>query len=170
MPPLAEAIGEKVLAGLLTVTDALCYVILAVMALSVTAEVLSRYLLGISLQVAEEVASLGLVCLIFLSLPATFRDQGFLRIDAIYGRFSPCAKRALGIVFHLAAAGVSGIYVVQFARLTWDSFQRGTRSDMALATPNYVPQIAMLAGMALLVLVIAVGLVRLVRGRGRSGV
>lgn len=162
--------GGGLLRALLGAADYACYGILAVMAFVVTADVLSRYILGASLQIAEEVASLGLVCLMFLSLGATFREQGFLRIDAIYGRLTGRPRRYLLILFHIVALVVTAIYTVNLGGLALDSFERGTRSDMALATPKYLPQTAMVIGMALLGLVIILGLVRLVRGLDDSDV
>lgn len=154
-----------ILGSLLAAADLACYGALAIMAFVVTADVLSRYLFGASLRIAEEVASLGLVCLMFLSLAATFRDQGFLRIDAIYGKLRGLPRRALLVVFHLVALAVTAVYTLHLAGLAWDSFERGTRSDMALATPKCLPQSAMVVGMGLLTVVIVVGLVRVLRGR-----
>lgn len=163
---------ERALSGLLILTDYFCYAILSAMALIVTAEVFSRYVFGFSLKIAEEVASLGLVALIFLSLPATFRDRRFLRIDALYRMLSERAQALLAIAFHIGALVVTSIYVAYLGQLALDSLSRGTRSDMALGTPNYIPQTVMVFGMALLFLVILAGLISALRHarKGREDV
>lgn len=144
--------------GLLRACDLACYLVLAIMATVVTAEVASRYLLGHSLQIAEEAASLGLVTFIFLSLPGTFSEDGMLRIDALYNTLSQRVRNGLGVLFGLCALAVTGVYAWQLTLLMIDSFRRGNRSDMALGTPNFIPQGFMVAGMVILFLAILAGL------------
>ena len=115
------------------------------------------------MHIAEEVASLGLVALIFLSLPATFQDRGFLRIDVLHQLLGGKTRIVLAIVFHVAALAVTSVYLYYLTLLALDSFQRGTRSDMALGTPNYLPQIFMVTGMLMLVAVIVRNFFRIVR-------
>ena len=155
-----QTVSEKALPGLLRLTDFCCWFILATMALTVSAEVVSRYVFNASLNVAEEIASFGLVCFIFLSLPGTFREQGFLRVDLIHSTLPAALKRVLAVVFHAVALVVTSIYVIYLGRLTLDSLAKGTRSDMVLAIPNFIPQIAMVVGTGLLTLVILAGMVR----------
>ncbi|WP_417770052.1 TRAP transporter small permease [Stappia sp.] len=139
------------------------------MVVVVTIEVLMRFFIGQSLQVAEEISSLGLVALIFLSLPATFRSRGFLRIDALYRLFSPRVKTSLTRVFLLLSLPVVGVYVWQLAVLAFDSWRRGTRSDMALGMPNFLPQAVMVAGVALLAVVIVAAIFAPGRSLQHSG-
>lgn len=161
-------IASRAHRGLLRVCDLVCYLVLATMAIVVTAEVVSRYMLGYSLQIAEEAASLGLVTFIFLSLPGTFSEDAILRIDALYGMLSDGLKNMLGILFSLCALAVTGVYVWQLASLMTDSFLRGNRSDMALGTPNFIPQGFMVAGVVILLLTILAGLLTAV-GKLRQG-
>jgi TRAP-type C4-dicarboxylate transport system permease small subunit len=156
----SEYMHEKVLTGLLKITDYCCWFIIATMALVVSVEVVGRYALNASLNVAEEIASFGLVCFIFLSLPGTFREQGFLRVDLIHSALPEAIKRALAVMFHIVALIVTSIYVLYLGRLTLDSITKGTRSDMALAIPNFWPQIAMVVGVGLLAFVILARLVQ----------
>lgn len=161
-------IASRACKVLLKVCDLTCYLILAIMAVVVTAEVASRYLLGHSLQIAEEVASLGLVAFIFLSLPGTFSEDGLLRIDALYGALTSRVRAWLGIVFSVCALAVTGVYVWQLILLVRDSYLRGSRSDMALGTPNYIPQSLMVTGAVILFLAILMGALG-ATGKDRSG-
>ena len=139
---------------LVTLADWACYGVLGLMALVVCVEVLCRWLLGFSIQIAEETASLGLVSLTCLSLAGAFRDGHFLRVDALYSVFPHPFRAGLQPVFLLAGVAVTLIYLWQLIRLAADSFFRGIRSDTALGVLNWIPQAVMIAGLAVLLIVI----------------
>ncbi len=159
----ATTVTEVVKQGyraLLHLTDWASYVILATMAIVVCVDILCRYLLGFSTQIAEEVASLGLVSLIFVSLPGAFHDNAFLRVDALYRLFSGRLKSALDLLFHLAAVAVTVIYSVYVGKLVADSFAKDIRSDTFLGTPNFLPQSAMFFGLCVLLVALVAGILR----------
>lgn len=149
-----ESPMERGLRALLQLTDWACYLVLTTMAVVVTVDVAVRSILGYSTQIAEEVASLGLIALIFLSLPGSFKDNGFLRIDALYSTVGGSLKSLLTYGFHLIAMGVTSVYIFYVGKLTVSSYQNGIHEDSFLATPKYLPQISMLAGLVILLLVI----------------
>lgn len=151
---------EQAYRGLLHITDWASYLLLATMAVVVCVDVLCRYLLGFSTQISEEVASLGLVAMMFVSLPGAFEAGAFLRVDIAYIKLSGRLRRLLDILFHLAAFAVTAVYVVYVVRLTASSFTKNMHSDSLLATPNYVPQAAMVIGLGALLLSVLAGLVR----------
>ena len=140
---------------LLAGSDGAAKAALVVMALVVCTEVLSRGLLGVSTQVAEEVASLALILLLFLGLPGCFADGGFLRVQALLGLLP---RRLADVAFHAAALAVTLVYVWQVWQLAWSSWRKGIVTDTALATPIVLPQVAMLAGLAALAVVVALRL------------
>ena len=146
---------------LLRLSDWVSYAILATMAVVVSVDVLCRYFLGFSTQVAEEVASLGLVTLMFVSLAGAFDDGSFLRIDAFYARTSGRLKRSLDVLFHLLAVGVTVVYCIFVGKLVLRSYATGVHADSYLATPNYLPQAAMLFGLCALLVAIVAGLIGL---------
>lgn len=159
-------LAEQGYRALLRLTDWISYLILAVMAAIVCIDVLSRYLFGVSTQIAEEVASLGLVALIFFSLLGAFHDNAVLRVDALYRLIPLPLRRPVDIAFHLTAIGVTLVYVIYVGRLALNSFRAGIVSDTALGTPNYLPQAAMALGLCGLLMAILAGLVRLLTRGG----
>lgn len=156
---------QRGLTALLAIADHATHVILAVMAVVVAVDVGCRSFLGFSTQIAEEVASLGLVALIFLSLPGAFRDNALLRVDALYSLVPKRARRVADALFHLLALGVTGIYCVYTLRLALDSFRSGVHSATHLGTPNHIPQFLMTWGFLLLGMVILAGLAALLSDR-----
>ncbi len=155
--------AKRTYRGLLCLSDWVSYVILATMAVVVSVDVLCRYFLGFSTQVAEEVASLGLVALMFVSLAGAFDDGSFLRIDAFYARTNGRLKRSLDVLFHLLALGVTAVYCIFVGKLVLRSYTTGVHADSYLATPNYLPQAAMLFGLCGLLVAIFAGLIALKR-------
>lgn len=133
-----------------------------VMAVVVSVEVLSRALLGASTQVAEEVASLALILLLFLGLPGAFADGAFLRVQALLEALPRRLRRVVDAVFHAAALAVTLVYVRQVWQLARSSWDKGIVTDTALATPIVLPQLAMLAGLVLLAGVVAARLAQVV--------
>ncbi|MEZ5936463.1 MAG: TRAP transporter small permease [Alphaproteobacteria bacterium] len=164
-PRAAEAGGAagRGCAALIRLTDSASCLVLASMAVVVCVDVVCRYALGFSTQIAEEAASLGLVALIFLSLPGAFRDGALLRVDAVYSHLASGLKNLLDVLFHLIALAVTLVYIVQLGRLAAGSFAQGIRSDMALGTPNYLPQAVMVLGLVVLLGAIVAGFLRTLR-------
>lgn len=151
--------------ALLLFTDWASYLVLAMMAIVTSIDIFCRYFLGFSIQISEEVASLGLVALIFISLPGAFEDCAFLRVDALYKYARGRLKVALDFFFHLVSLAVTLVYLVYIAKLVANSFRTGVHADTSLGTPNYLPQSAMAFALCALLVAIVVGLTRLMRGR-----
>lgn len=151
---------ERAYQGLLLLSNGCCHLILIVMTLVIGMDVGCRYVLGFSTQIAEETASLGLVALIFLSLPGAFDEGLFLRIDIAYARLSKRLRRLADFAFHLTAVAVTSVYLWFVIKLALNSYKSGMRADTYLATPNYLPQTAMALGLAALLIAILAGLVR----------
>ncbi len=159
---------ERAYQGLLLVSNGCCHLILIVMTGVIGIDVGCRYVLGFSTQIAEEVASLGLVALIFLSLPGAFDEGRFLRIDVVYVRLSARLRRMADFAFHLTAVAVTCVYLWFVIKLALNSYKAGMRADTYLATPNYLPQTAMAFGLATLLIAVFVGLVGLAQRMGQD--
>lgn len=158
--------GPRGLRGLLAATDGVAKAALVAMAAFVCLEVLCRALLGTSTQMAEEVASLALVLLLFLGLPGAFADDALLRVQALHDRLGGRARRIADLLFLAAALAVTLVYLWQAVLLALSSRAKGIVTDTVLATPVFLPQIAMAAGLAVLALAILARLVRTARGAG----
>jgi TRAP-type C4-dicarboxylate transport system permease small subunit len=152
--------GEQGYKTLLAVADWASYAILCMMAVVITVDVVCRFFFGFSIQIAEEVASLSLIAVIFLSLGGAFEEDSLLRVDAFYGPLPEGVKRVLDPAFHLMGIAVTGLYIFYLSRLAINSFSRDIRANSDLASPNYLPQSVMVLGLCLLAIALVVGLLR----------
>lgn len=145
---------------LVAACDALACGVLALMAMVVFVEVMSRSLLGVSTNVAEEVASLSLIVVLFLGLPGAYAQNGLIRVDVLYQTFGGRLRAAMDRVFSLIALTISAVYAWYLFDIARSSFRFGFRSDTALGVPAYLPQLTMVLGIAALAVVAAIALFR----------
>ena len=145
---------------LVAACDALACGVLALMAMVVFIEVMSRSLLGVSTNLAEEVASLSLIVVLFLGLPGAFAQNALIRVDVLYQTFAGRLRAAIDRLFCLIALTVSAVYAWYLFDIARSSFRFGFRSDTALGVPSYLPQSTMVLGIAALAVVATVALLR----------
>lgn len=163
-PEPPQSIGRRGYKALLVLADWASYAILAGMALVVSVDVACRYFLGFSTQIAEEVASLGLVALMFVALAGAFEDDSFLRVDVCYNIMPAGLKQVLDPVFHLIALAVTVTYIIYLGKLVTNSYLKDIRSDSIIGTPNYLTQSVMVFGLGVLGVAILAGLARALAG------
>jgi TRAP-type C4-dicarboxylate transport system permease small subunit len=143
---------------LIALCDALACGVLALMAVTVSIEVLSRSVLGISTNVAEELASLGLIVVLFLGLPGAFAQNAMIRVDVLYQLFGGRLRAWADQVLRLIAVAVAAVYLWYLFDMMRSSFRMGFRTDTALGIPVYLPQATMVLGVAALIIVALIAL------------
>jgi TRAP-type C4-dicarboxylate transport system permease small subunit len=143
---------------LIAICDALACGVLALMAVIVSIEVLSRSLFGVSTNVAEELASLGLIVVLFLGLPGAFAQNAMIRVDVLYQSFGRRLRAWVDQVFRLIAIAVTAVYLWYLLDMMRSSFRLGFRTDTALGIPVYLPQLTMVLGVAALIVVALIAL------------
>jgi TRAP-type C4-dicarboxylate transport system permease small subunit len=158
--------GEQGYKALLVIADWASYAILCIMAVVISVDVVCRFFFGFSIQIAEEVASLSLIAMVFLSLGGAFEEDSLLRVDAFYNPLPEGVKRILDPAFHLMGIAVTAFYIFYLSRLALNSFSRDIHANSDLASPNYLPQSVMVLGLCLLALALVVGLLRSLTRRG----
>lgn len=134
---------------------ALAQLCLAVMAVLVSVEVVCRSALGFSLLIVDEMAGYLLVSVVFLGLGATFRGGHLLRIAAAYDRLPPRLRPALDLLFDLSCLVFTGILFWQLCRLLGQSYDRNVTSVTLMATPLWMPQLAMCVGAGVFLVAVA---------------
>lgn len=124
-------------------------------AVMVSADVLSRRLLGITMGGSDEISGYLFAIATALAFPYALLHRANVRIDALYGRF-PATLRAL-----LDIVGI-GLLAAFAAAVTWRAglsvlvtWQNGSHSITPLQTPLIVPQALWLAGWILFCLCLA---------------
>jgi TRAP-type C4-dicarboxylate transport system permease small subunit len=126
------------------------------------ANVVGRYLLGLSLLGADEVQIFIMVAMTFLGAAVVTRRNLHLRMDVLV-RFLPAGARlALRIAEQVLLATLAGFVLTQsyfYARQMW---RIGRTSDMA-GIPMWIPHATVALGFALILVTALWGFVRMTR-------
>lgn len=132
----------------------LCGGLIVVMAMLIAAEVVSRELFDRSLQVTHELAGYLLVTVAFLGFGVSLYEQALFRVDFLFARLSARARNHVQILFDLLSLGFCLVLEYQLVAFVVSSFTRGYREATELATPLFIPQIAMPIGIAMTIVVL----------------
>lgn len=133
----------------------LAQLILAGMALLISAEVVCRSFLGFSLLIVNEMVGYMLVAVIFLGLSFTLRRGLLLRVAVIYDRLPHRARPLVDFVFNLGCLWFAAVLAWQLVQLTMQSYALDVTSVTLMATPLFVPQLVMSAGAVVFLLTVA---------------
>jgi TRAP-type C4-dicarboxylate transport system permease small subunit len=147
----------------------LCAATLVAMTVMITAEVLSRELSEVPLELADEYGGYMLVAITFLSLPICQAEQAFHRVEFLQARLSERGRAASELVFDLLCFAASAILLWQLARLEIRTWESGDTAPTSLATPLWMPRLTMPIGVGLLCLTMLRCLVRDLRRLARRG-
>jgi TRAP-type C4-dicarboxylate transport system permease small subunit len=142
-PPLGERAPERV-------TRVLAELALWAMALLISAEIVLRGAFDTSLELTDEVGGYLLVAISFLALPSCLADDAFHRVEFIAARLSPRVRAAMRLGFDLLCFGFAAILEWQLIRLVLRSWQQDAMAASLLATPLWIPQLAMPVGIGVL--------------------
>jgi TRAP-type C4-dicarboxylate transport system permease small subunit len=126
------------------------------------ANVVGRYLLGLSLLGADEVQIFIMVAMTFLGAAIVTRRNLHLRMDVLI-RFLPAPVRvALRIAEQMLLAALAGFVLTQSYFYARQMCRIGRTSDMA-GIPMWIPHATVALGFALILVVALCGLVRMMR-------
>jgi TRAP-type C4-dicarboxylate transport system permease small subunit len=149
-----------------TAATALAALMIVAMAGITSAEVIARFFFDVSFEIADELGGYLLVASVFLGLGPALAGGAMLRVEMVEQRLPAAVRRVLDLLYHLGALVVSAIALYWIWRQVESSFRRETVSASWLEVPIWLPQAAMPLGLALLILTLLVGLVRLLRRGG----
>jgi len=122
--------------------------------LLVAAEVVCRSLFDFSLLVADELGGYFLVALVFLGMGCALHDGALFRVEFGLRSLSPRGQRVLQLVFDILSLGFGLLLTWQMYVLVHDSYVSQVQAATTLATPQYIPQLVMVAGAATMTLVL----------------
>lgn len=134
-----------------------------VMMVAIVREVVGRYFFHSPSDWSLELSEYMLVALAYLGAPYTELTEGNIRIDFIYGRYSPRVRAWVDIFINSVATLWSGMLVWQGWRLAWESWQLGSRSSEAMAWPLFPSQVLVPIGALLVCLVLALKTARRIK-------
>ena len=125
-----------------------CVAALVVMLVVVAVDIVTRSLFNFSFEISDELGGYLLVVIAFVSLPVCQASQSFHRVELVQSRLSPFGRAVSHVVFDLLSLSFCALLLWQLVRFELTSFRFGDRAPTYLATPLWIPQIAMLVGAA----------------------
>jgi TRAP-type C4-dicarboxylate transport system permease small subunit len=140
-----------------------CEVVLVAMVMLISAEVVAR-MAHFSFEIVDEVGGYLLSALTFLSLPVALIGGAYHQVEYVRQRLGRRGRAIGGIVFTLLSLAFAAVLLWQLWRLVWRSFAAGVTAPTVLGTPLWVPQSAMLIGVAALIYSLA----RMLLAHGRT--
>ena len=144
------------------------------MCLLITADVILRGAFNESLIWVPEVVGYLMVALIFLSLADAMLAGSHIRIDLLVDRMPKRARDIVELFTLVLSTAATAFFTWHALRTMLRSYEFGRRDAFgALATPLFIPQMAIPVGLLILTLLLAVLACRqlsIVRGRDRPEV
>jgi TRAP-type C4-dicarboxylate transport system permease small subunit len=132
------------------------------------ANVVGRYLLGLSLLGADEVQIFIMVAMTFLGAAVVTRRNLHLRMDVLV-RFLPAGARvALRVAEQVLLAALAGFVLTQSYFYALQMWRIGRTSDMA-GISMWIPHATVAIGFALILVVALCGLARMTRRSPERG-
>jgi TRAP-type C4-dicarboxylate transport system permease small subunit len=142
-PRLKESIVERA-------CKLACVAALIVMLVVIGVDILTRSLFNFSFEISDELGGYMLVVITFVSLPVCQINDSFHHVELVQSRLSPFARAISHVIFDLLSLTFCVLLLWQLARFELSSFRFHDRAPTYLATPLWIPQIAMMLGAAAL--------------------
>lgn len=140
--------------GLYRASWAVTSVALIAMVVLTAAEIFVRQIMDSSLLVVDEYCGYLMVVLAYWGACCAFLDNEFVRVDAIFDRFSPKAKKIANFIFTILFTIANG-FVTRYAWAnTYKTIKRGDVAATIAQTPLTYPKLMMVLGLAFLELVL----------------
>lgn len=130
-----------------------CGVLLIASALYVSAELLARGFLNISLIGANEISGYLLAIGSAWAFSYTLLKRSHIRIDTFYRLLPERWRATIDLVAVAALAGIGGILAWHGVKSLWFAWSKGVRSITTLAIPLWIPMLAWALGLVLFFLV-----------------
>jgi TRAP-type C4-dicarboxylate transport system permease small subunit len=127
-----------------------CVAALITMLIVIGVDILTRSLFNFSFEISDELGGYMLVVITFVSLPVCQINDSFHHVELVQSRLSPFARAVSHIIFDLLSLAFCALLLWQLTRFEISSFRFGDRAPTYLATPLWIPQIAMMLGAAAL--------------------
>jgi TRAP-type C4-dicarboxylate transport system permease small subunit len=142
-PRLKESIVERA-------CKLACVAALVVMLVVIGADIVTRSLFNFSFEISDELGGYMLVVISFVSLPVCQISGSFHHVELVQSRLSPFARAVSHVIFDVLSLAFCALLLWQLTRFELSSFRFGDRAPTYLATPLWIPQIAMMLGAAAL--------------------
>jgi TRAP-type transport system small permease protein len=150
-----------------------CMVAVVVMLGVIGVDIITRALLNFSFEVSDELGGYMLVVITFVSLPVCQVNDSFHHVEFIQSRLSARGRAISHVIFDLLSLAFCGALLWQLLRFEMSSWRFDDHAPTYLATPLWIPRLAMAVGAAALLFsmarTLAADIARLKRSRQDAG-
>jgi len=147
-PPIGEGPVER----LCKWTSEAALIIMLVM---IGGDILTRYLLNFSFEIADELGGYMLVVMTFVSLSVCQVNNAFHQVELVQARLSARGRALSAAMFDVLSFGFAALLLWQLLKLERSSYRFGEKAPTYLETPLWIPRLAMAIGVAALLFAIA---------------
>ena len=123
-----------------------CVVALTVMLVVIGVDILTRSLFNFSFEISDELGGYMLVVIAFVSLPVCQISDSFHHVELVQSRLSPFGRAVSHVIFDLLSLTFCVLLLWQLVRFEITSFRFSDHAPTYLATPLWIPQLAMMLG------------------------
>jgi TRAP-type transport system small permease protein len=127
-----------------------CMAALVVMLGAIGTDIVTRSVFNFSFEISDEVGGYMLVVITFVSLPVCQVNDSFHHVEFVQARLSARARAISRVIFDLLSLAFCGILLWQLARFEMSSWRLDDHAPTYLATPLWIPRLAMVVGAAAL--------------------
>lgn len=150
-----------------------CMAALVVMLGVIGVDIITRALLNFSFEVSDELGGYMLVVITFVSLPVCQVNDSFHHVEFVQSRLSAGGRAISHVIFDLLSLAFAMALLWQLVRFEMSSWRFDDHAPTYLATPLWIPRLAMVVGAAALlfsmVRTLAADIARLKRSRRCAG-
>ena len=141
--------------------------LVVIMTSLVLIEVVSRYIFGAPLRIADELGAYMMVAMVFLGLGYTWKEKRHIAIEFVIDRFPPKVRIWLDLIILIIVAGFVPVMIYASYEVVISSFKTGiTGYGGLLQLPLAWPKLTLLIGSIILIFPIISDLVKTVRAIG----
>src|SRR5262249_17240159 len=123
-----------------------CVAALVVMLGVIAVDIVTRSLFNFSFEISDELGGYMLVVITFVSLSVCQINDSFHHVELVQSRLSPFARAVSHVIFNLLSLTFCIVLLWQLVRFEFTSFRAGDHAPTYLATPLWLPQLAMMLG------------------------
>lgn len=132
-----------------------CMAALIIMLSVIGLDIVTRALLNFSFEISDELGGYMLVVITFVSLSVCQANDSFHHVEFVQSRLSPRGRAASHVVFDVLSLAFSVVLLWQLVRFEISSWRFDDHAPTYLATPLWIPRLAMVAGALALVFSVA---------------
>jgi TRAP-type transport system small permease protein len=123
-----------------------CMAALIVMLGVIGVDIITRALLNFSFEVSDELGGYMLVVITFLSLPVCQANDSFHHVEFVQSRLSARGRAISHVIFDLLSLAFCLALLWQLIRFEMSSWRFDDHAPTYLATPLWIPRLAMAVG------------------------